>query len=141
MAKIIPEVYSSDGFQDSAAASKLSSELATAMKEKEAEFGLEVLDIDVRGVYPKEFELKLRIRAMDPPLRPKNSPGHGLSADYWADVLSPPFFEKKRYGSNKLLKTPATVSLEWCIPSPPDFHHFNMLPRMTAANDEAEKKK
>jgi hypothetical protein len=64
---------------------------------------------------------------MDPPLVDESVPGHNLSADYWSEVLSPPFFEKVKFGSQKELKTPAAVSLEWSIPSPPDFHHFNMV--------------
>jgi hypothetical protein len=47
-------------------------------------------------------------------------------------VLTPPFFEKKTFGSRKEALTPAAVSLEWSIPSPPDYHHFNMIPKTTA---------
>jgi hypothetical protein len=74
-----------------------------------------------------EKQLREKVRAYHTPGQEPDSAGHGLSADYWADVLTPPMFEKFRYGSNRQLKTAAAVSLEWSIPSPPDFHHFNMV--------------
>ena len=67
------------------------------------------------------------MRAFSPPLPEKDAPGHNLSADYWAEVLPPPFFEKFKFGSRKELKAAAAVSLEWSIPSPPDYHHYNMV--------------
>lgn len=111
----------------SSAKQELELALKSAFSANSGDFGLELLDVDVRGVYPTEFNLRDKLRAMDPPLPAEDMAGHGLSADYWADVLTPPMFEKYRYGSNKEVKTPATVSLEWVIPSPPDFHHFNMV--------------
>ena len=69
---------------------------------------------------------------MAPPERDPTQIGHGLSNDYWADELTPPYFEKKKYGSEYEPVTPAAVSLEWSIPSPPDYHHFNMIPKMVA---------
>jgi len=65
------------------------------------------------------------LRAMDPPERPANAVGHGLSPNYWEDALTPPFFDKRKFGSLRTRKTPIAVTLEWSIPSPPDFHHFN----------------
>lgn len=112
---------------DSATTHKIASLLKAALVAKSDELSLEVLDVEVRGIYPVEFGLRDKIRAMDPAVPDDDAAGHNLSADYWADVLTPPFFEKNRYGSNKEIRTPATVSLEWCIPSPPDYHHFNMV--------------
>ncbi|KAJ3203602.1 hypothetical protein HK099_001457, partial [Clydaea vesicula] len=120
---------------DSSTKSKLNSKLVDALRAKEGEFGLKVLDIDVRGAYDSSINLADKLRALDPPPVDENAAGHNLSNDYWADRLTPPFFEKNRFGSNKEIKTPAAVSLEWCIPSPPDYHHFNMIPKMTAASD------
>jgi hypothetical protein len=51
--------------------------------------------------------------------------GHHLANDYWEPYMTPPFFTKFMYGSQKVPVTPVTTSLEWNIPSPPDFHHFN----------------
>ena len=45
----------------------------------------------------------------------------------WADVLTPPYFMKFKHGSEKSPVTPMTPSMEWNVPSPPDFHHFNMV--------------
>lgn len=45
----------------------------------------------------------------------------------WADVLTPPYFQKFKHGSEKTPVTPMTPSMEWNVPSPPDFHHFNMV--------------
>ena len=74
------------------------------------------------------------MRALNPPLVEPDTPGHNLSNDYWADhVLTPPFFEKRKFGSEKEARTPAAVSLEWSVPSPPDYHHFNMVPKVTVA--------
>ena len=39
--------------------------------------------------------------------------------DYWADVITPPFFEKLKFGGRKEYKTLATNDLVWSIPSPP----------------------
>jgi hypothetical protein len=86
------------------------------------------------GIFPESQDVPAKIAAMDPPMRDPLAPGHNLSNDYWADhCLSPPFFEKKKYGTIKEARTPAAVSLEWSIPSPPDYHHFNMVPKLTAA--------
>lgn len=85
------------------------------------------------GAFPKEMAVDERLRALEAPMRAPGAPGHGLSADYWADSLPPPYFEKKKYGTANEGGTPATTTLEWCIPSPPDFHHFNMVPKMVAA--------
>lgn len=103
----------------------IAQKIQSALKAKEAEFGLEVISVEVRGAFPSEFNVPDKLRALDPPLRPEDAAGHGLSADYWSEVLSPPYFEKRTFGSGKEIRTPATVSLEWAIPSPPDYHHFN----------------
>ncbi|KAI8810403.1 hypothetical protein BJ742DRAFT_867930 [Cladochytrium replicatum] len=114
-------------------ASKLAEKIKSALAAKSDEYGLEVVDVEIRGLFPTSLTVPDKLRAMDPPQRAPDAPGHGLSADYWADVLTPPYFEKKKFGTRKDVRTPATVSLEWCIPSPPDYHHFNMLPKMTEA--------
>ena len=84
------------------------------------------------GAFPSTSQVPDKLRALDPPVVEADFPGHGLGADYWSEVLSPPFFQKCKYGAAKEQIAPAAVSLEWSIPSPPDYHHFNELPRMTA---------
>ncbi|KAJ3054587.1 Stomatin-like protein 2, mitochondrial [Rhizophlyctis rosea] len=114
----------------------LSEKILAALKKKADEYGLEPISVEIRGAFPVSEKVPARLRAMDPPPPAEDAFGHGLSADYWADVLTPPFFEKKTFGSAKYVRTPATVSLEWVVPSPPDFHHFNELPRMIAQRPE-----
>ncbi|TPX70714.1 hypothetical protein SpCBS45565_g01545 [Spizellomyces sp. 'palustris'] len=120
-----------EGEISSADKTALAQKITAALKAKETEFGLEVINVEIRGAFPTEANVPDKLRALDPPLRPVDAAGHGLSADYWSEVLSPPFFEKRTFGSNKEIRTPATVSLEWAIPSPPDYHHFNEVPKMT----------
>ncbi|KAJ3019863.1 hypothetical protein HKX48_001692 [Thoreauomyces humboldtii] len=109
----------------------IAEKISAALKGKSDEFGLEAVSVEIRGAFPTDSNIPDKLRALDPPLRGEDAAGHGLAADYWADVLSPPYFEKRTFGSNKEIRTPATVSLEWAIPSPPDYHHFNEIPRMT----------
>jgi hypothetical protein len=111
----------------------IADKMKAALKTKANIFGLSVIDVDFRGAFSPSYNLQDRLRAFDPPPPDPNAPGHNLSADYWADVLPPPFFEKFKFGSRKELKAAAAVSLEWSVPSPPDYHHFNMLPKMTTA--------
>ncbi|KAI8919031.1 band 7 family-domain-containing protein [Powellomyces hirtus] len=111
--------------------SAIADKINAALKAKSDEFGLEAVSVEIRGVFPTDSNVPDKLRALDPPLRGEDAAGHGLSADYWSEVLSPPYFEKRTFGSTKEIRTPATVSLEWAIPSPPDYHHFNEVPRMT----------
>ncbi|KAJ3040410.1 hypothetical protein HDV00_010964 [Rhizophlyctis rosea] len=120
--------------------SALTDKLVSVLKSKSDEFGLEPINVEIRGAWPTSENVPARLRAMDPPPLPEDHSGHNLSNDYWADVLTPPYFEKKTFGSNKTVRTPATVSLEWVIPSPPDYHHFHELPRMIASRPEKEGK-
>ncbi|KAJ3330494.1 hypothetical protein HDU91_003565, partial [Kappamyces sp. JEL0680] len=60
---------------------------------------------------------------------------------HWADVLTPPFFQKVTHGSKRVPVTPMTPSMEWNVPSPPDFHHFNMQPKLAVAPEAEELKK
>ncbi|KAJ1562205.1 hypothetical protein HK405_014768 [Cladochytrium tenue] len=110
----------------------LKGDISAALKAKADTFGLEVLSVDVRGVFPSTVQIADKLRALDPPVLLPTQAGHGLANDYWAEVLSPPFFQKMKFGNRKEVVTPAAVSLEWSIPSPPDYHHFNEVPRMTA---------
>jgi len=101
----------STGELEASSKQQIESALKAALAAKSTEYAIEVLDIDVRGIYETSFNVRDKLRAMDPPVPSDDAAGHNLSADYWADVLTPPFFEKNRYGSNKEIKTRATVSL------------------------------
>lgn len=122
--------------------SALQGRIAAALKAKADDFGLEVLSVDIRGAFPSTLNIKDKLRALDPPMLLPTQAGHGLANDYWAEVLSPPFFWKAKFGNSKEVTTPAAVTLEWSVPSPPDFHHFNEVPRMTAeASESSDAKK
>ncbi|KAJ3315520.1 hypothetical protein HDU76_002178 [Blyttiomyces sp. JEL0837] len=112
--------------------STLSEKITSTLKSKADEYGLDVLSVEIRGVFPTSLNIPDKLRALDPPLLLPTAAGHGLANDYWADVISPPFFQKYKFGSDKEVVTPATVTLEWSIPSPPDYHHFNEVPRLVA---------
>ncbi|KAJ3203272.1 hypothetical protein HDU83_008743 [Entophlyctis luteolus] len=121
-------------------ANSLASQIESALKAKESEFGISVEGVEIRGVFPATQNIPDKLRALDPPFVLENAAGHGLKADYWNDVLTPAFFFKYKYGNRKEVVTPAAVTLEWSIPSPPDYHHFNELPRQTADVPEPTKK-
>lgn len=112
---------------------RIADNIKKALKKKEDLFGISVSGIEVRGAFPTDLNVPDKIRAMDPPEPSPDAPGHNLAPDYWAELLSPPYFEKKTFGSLKEPKTPASVSLEWSVPSPPDYHHFNQVPKMTVS--------
>ncbi|KAJ3101898.1 hypothetical protein HDU96_009845 [Phlyctochytrium bullatum] len=136
----IPSVtVSGSSVLSEAAAKTLSDKITSALKAKSQEFGLEVVAVEIRGAFDTALNLPDKLRALDPPLLLPEAAGHGLANDYWADVISPPFFQKRKFGSEKEVVTPATVSLEWAIPSPPDYHHFNEVPRLTADASSAGK--
>lgn len=107
----------------------LNEKLTSSLKAKESELGLSIESVEVRGAFPVELQVPVKVRALEAPAPAPETVGHSLSNDYWADALTPPFFEKNKFGGRKEDKTPATVSLVWSIPSPPDFHHFNHIPR------------
>ncbi|KAJ1567223.1 hypothetical protein HK096_010563, partial [Nowakowskiella sp. JEL0078] len=117
------------------------SKLRSVLEAKQEEYGLAVDHVEFRGVFDSALKVGDKIRALSPIERAPDAPGHGLSADYWSEVISPPYFQRNKFGSSKEPRTPAAVTLEWCIPSPPDYHHFNELPRMTAdpPNEKAVK--
>ncbi|KAJ3170873.1 hypothetical protein HK101_011313 [Irineochytrium annulatum] len=138
--------------------STLSQNIMSKLKAKSSEYALDIHNVEIRtyfgrglfvdladwgssigGAFPTSFKLRDKLRALDPPLLLPDTPGHGLSADYWAEVLAPPYFFKYKYGSEKEVVTPAAVSLEWSIPSPPDYHHFNMIPRLTVDAPTSDK--
>ncbi|RKO86668.1 hypothetical protein BDK51DRAFT_16257, partial [Blyttiomyces helicus] len=112
---------------------KLHEKVASALRIHEADFGTQTLSVEIRGVFPVSAGVPDKLRAMDPPPPAVDAVGHGLANDYWSEVLTPPFFEKLKFGSEKEVRTPAAVSLEWTIPSPPDFHHFNEVNTETFA--------
>ncbi|KAJ3244617.1 hypothetical protein HDU78_010723 [Chytriomyces hyalinus] len=133
-------VGSSGSLLDSAA-SALAQKVESALKAKSADYGIEVEGVEIRGAFPASLNIPDRLRALDPPLLLDDQAGHGLAADYWTSVLTPAFFQKYKYGSRKEVVTPAAVSLEWSIPSPPDYHHFNELPRQNSEPASDDKKK
>lgn len=107
-----------------------------AIKREESDMGLQVVDLEFRGVFPENSLVPDKLRAMDPPPLNPEAPGHNLRADYWQDVMTPPFFNKFKFGSMKEAEPANAGTLEWSIPSPPDYHHFNQLPRMTVDPEE-----
>jgi hypothetical protein len=107
-----------------------STKISSAILEKlnsYTEWGLKFENVEVRGLFDVSQNVPAKIRAYDPPVPDFEGPGHDLAADYWADQLTPPFFQQVMYGSKKTPVTPTTASLEWNVPSPPDFHHFVMV--------------
>ncbi|KAJ3298956.1 hypothetical protein BCR33DRAFT_711492 [Rhizoclosmatium globosum] len=127
------------GTLSDASAASLAEKIESALKAKESEYGISVEGVEIRGAFPSHQNIPDKLRALDPPLLLEHQAGHNLAPDYWASVLTPAFFQKYKYGNRKEVVTPATVSLEWSIPSPPDYHHFNELPRQTG--DPADVKK
>ncbi|RKP03244.1 hypothetical protein CXG81DRAFT_1879, partial [Caulochytrium protostelioides] len=75
----------------------LAQKLQTAVNAREADFGFQVRAVEIRGAFPAESQVAARLRALDP--RPRTEEEiqatHGLSNDYWADLISPPFFYKR----------------------------------------------
>lgn len=121
--------------------SDLAAQLLQKVKSHESELGLVFEQIEIRGAFDVAQNVPVKIRAYETPYPDLEGPGHDLAADYWADVLTPPYFQKATFGSGKVPVTPMTPSMEWNIPSPPDFHHFNMQPKLTVAPEEEELKK
>ncbi len=97
------------------------------LKSVQSKLGLQFTNVEYRGIFAQADNIPDKIRAMDKPNPDFDAPGHDLANDYWGERLTPAFFEKMTFGSQKVRKTPAAVSLEWSVPSPPDFHHFNMV--------------
>ena len=123
----------------SADASKLREKIVLQLSDASDELGLKIIDVEFRGAFSATERVPDKLRALAAPDKDPSVPGHGLANDYWAEELTPPFFEKKKYGSDYEPVTPASVSLEWSIPSPPDFHHFNMIPKMIAPQPDEGK--
>ncbi|KAI8901358.1 band 7 family-domain-containing protein [Globomyces pollinis-pini] len=119
----------------------IASKVLAKIQQKQDEYGLKFETVEIRGNFPVEQNVPAKIRAYDPPYPDFDAPGHDLSADYWNEYLTPMYFKKIQYGSHKTPETPNAVSLEWSIPSPPDFHHFNHLPRVTQAPEIEELEK
>ncbi|KAJ3220385.1 hypothetical protein HDU67_000052 [Dinochytrium kinnereticum] len=120
------------GILSEGAAKTLSDKISATLKAKSDDFGLEIAAVEIRGAFSSALNLPDKLRALDPPLLLPEQAGHNLANDYWADVITPPFFQKRKFGNEKEVVTPATVTLEWAVPSPPDYHHFNEVPRLTA---------
>ncbi|KAI8848926.1 hypothetical protein BC829DRAFT_417221 [Chytridium lagenaria] len=89
----------------------LSDKISAALKAKTDDYGLEV-------VLSPPLPTSRQAPCLDPPLLLPEQSGHNLANDYWADVITPPFFQKRKFGNEKEVVTPAVVSLEWSIPSP-----------------------
>ncbi len=105
-------------------------ELSSAIVEQfktHPEWGLECANVHVRGFFSQQDNVPSKIRAYEKPHPNFDAPGHDLAADYWADQLQPSYFFKYTFGSKKQIVTPIADTLEWNIPSPPDFHHFSMV--------------
>lgn len=130
-----------DGSLAPADVKALTEKLFDALKTKESQLGLAFEHVEVRGAFSSAANVPDKIRALEAPEPSPERVGHNLSNDYWADVLSPAYFEKYLYGGRKEEKTPASVSLVWCIPSPPDFHHFNHNPRVCVSASEGSVQK
>ncbi|KAL2916221.1 Synaptotagmin-like protein 2 [Polyrhizophydium stewartii] len=128
-----------DGQLSAADRASIAKNILATVKPKEQEFGLEVSEIEIRGAFPVEAAVPAKLRALDPPQPDFEAPGHDLANDYWQDLLTPPFFEKRVFGSLKQPRTPAATSLEWSVPSPPDFHHFHQVPKMVVGPPEEAK--
>jgi len=120
---------------------KLGEEILEGFKKDAGALGLSAEKVEIRGVFPQSQQVPQKLRAYEYPAVDLDGPGHDLEADYWTEVLSPPYFQKMKYGSSYVPVTPITPSMEWNIPSPPDFHHFNMQPKVTVAPEEEELKK
>ncbi|KAI8930288.1 hypothetical protein BC831DRAFT_440002 [Entophlyctis helioformis] len=125
-----------DGELSAADKTRIASNVLAIVKQKEAELGLAVTEVEVRGAFSLDSNVPDKLRALEAPHPDFDAPGHDLAADYWADLLTPPYFEKRVFGSLKEPKTPAAVSLEWSIPSPPDFHHFHQVPKLVVPPSE-----
>jgi hypothetical protein len=126
LAEQIPKLSltSSDKISESDSTS-LGAALLAALKSHEQKLGLSFESVEIRGLFPSALGVPSKLRALEEPHPDFDAPGHGLSNDYWEDVMTPPYFRKETFGSAKQPVTPAVSSLEWSVPSPPDFHHFN----------------
>lgn len=114
--------------------------ILNALRPQESSYGITVLDVEFRGAFAQTFELPYKLKALEAPVNDPNVPGHAMSADYWADVLTPPFFKKFKFGTLKEYETKTGTSLDWVIPSPPEYHHFNQLPRYCIDVAEAKER-
>jgi hypothetical protein len=94
---------------------------------KYPEWGLQFKHISIRGLFSNHENVPSKIRAYEKPHPDFDTPGHDLAADYWVEQLQPSYFFKYTFGSKKQIVTPVADTLEWNIPSPPDFHHFSMV--------------
>lgn len=134
----------SSALSNGASNTEIISQVMKTLGQKQQDWGLEFKNIELRilcllgGVFDTAENVPAKIRAYDPPMPDFNTPGHDLKADYWSDHLSPPFFFKNTYGSSRRPQDSTVPSMEWSIPSPPDFHHFNMQPKVAVAPEEEE---
>lgn len=131
MAAHIATLSVTDGQISTADQKSLEDKVMQALIAKQAKYGLEFSHVEVRGAFDVQAGVSDKIRALEAPHPDFEGPGHDLPNDYWQQHLTPAFFEKCTFGSYKVPKTPAAVSLEWSVPSPPDFHHFNEIPKLT----------
>ena len=116
----------------------IENKLLESMREQQSEWGLDFIKIEFRGSWDVKEIVPDKIRAYGLPEIDYTTPGHDLSPDYWGDMLTPKFFFRNKFGSQKDVVTRTAPSWEWSIPSPPDFHHFNQLPRVCVAPEEEE---
>lgn len=123
--ELVKQVAMVDFNLDNAGKNKIAENIKATLQLKNADFGLEILDVELRGIFNTEDLIPDKIRALQIPYPDFEGPGHDLENDYWEKYMTPPFFRKNKYGSLKVPVTPAATTLEWSVPSPPDFHHFN----------------
>lgn len=140
LSKLIAQVET-NGPLSSSVKKSLAQSVLDEIKAAQDGLGLVFESVEIRGAFGVAENVPVKIRACEAPMVDLSGPGHDLAADYWADVLTPPYFQKFKHGSEKTPVTPMTPSMEWNVPSPPDFHHFNMQPRVTVAPEEEELKK
>lgn len=126
----LENVSAKDGKLSEADSKKLIEKIEDTLVKTENEFGIKVLGLELRGAFPLEYNLSAKLRSVEAPLRKPDQTGLGLKANYWADILEPSYFFKYSFGSEKIHRTPYSEHLDFVVPSPPDYHHFNQVPRL-----------
>jgi len=103
----------------------LSAKVKAGVAARAAEVGLTVENVEFRDAWPVSSDMPARLVSLEKPPRPTWDHTHHLSNDYWSEVMPPLFFTKYRYGNLREPETSTAGSLEWCLPSPPEFHHYH----------------
>lgn len=119
--------FKGDGVIDANVEKKLIDDLKEALAENSTNYGMKIMKIEIRGAWDVAQEVPLRMYSVEPEADRPDVDLSVLPNDYWTEVLEPPPFLRYTYGSEKMIDTPAVTSLEWAVPSPPDYHHYNMV--------------